>query len=207
MSVWMLNKAWSLGVVLVLLTAPFALHAQSTPLPVKPGLWEMQTGSNGLSQGAAAPTLPPEAEAKIAALPPAQQAQVRAMMSGAGGGAARPAAVPPRKVCLAGQPNLDSILNQSQRASGMQCTFTNRAQTARGVSFDTSCTGPHGNAKGHTEFHLVDDEHLSGSTHMTVTGSAQGHDFNSTIDTTTSGKFLADDCGDVKPFTPGPQGR
>lgn len=202
MTVWMRTEFSGIGVIAVLLVAGIGALAQSAPLPVKPGLWEMQTSSNG--PGQAAPTLPPDAEAKIAALPPAQQAQVRAMMSGAGGGAARPA-VAPRKVCLAGQPNLDSILNQSQRSSGMQCTFTNRAQTARGVSFDTSCTSAQGNAQGHTEFHMVDDEHVSGSTHMTITGSANGHAFNSTVDSTTSGKFLTADCGDVKPFTPGPQ--
>jgi hypothetical protein len=202
MTVWMQKRFRGLTAVVVLLIGATGLWAQGTPLPVKPGLWEMQTSTNG--PGQAAPTLPPEAEAKIAALPPAQQAQVRAMMSGAGGGAAKPA-VAPRKVCLAGQPNLDSILNQSQRSSGMQCTFTNRSQTGRSVSFDTSCTSAQGNAQGHTEFHMVDDEHLSGSTHMTIKGSAQGHDFSSTVDSTTSGKFLAADCGDVKPFTPGPQ--
>jgi hypothetical protein len=200
MRLWMQIKPCSLTAALLLSAAPLTLLAQSTPLPVKPGLWEMQSNANRPGQAASgAPALPPEAEAKIAALPPAQQAQVRAMMSASAGGAARPAPTT-IKVCLAGQPSLDSMLNQSQRSSGMQCTFTNRSQTANGVSFDTSCTGPQGNAKGHTEIHLIDDEHVSSSNHMTISGSANGHDFNSTIDASSTGRFVSADCGDVKPL-------
>jgi len=212
MKLWMRRKAWSrklkmiktLSAVLVLSATPLTLLAQSAPLPVKPGLWEMQSNVNRPGQAASGvPALPPEAEAKIAALPPAQQAQVRAMMSGAGGGAPKPAPTT-IKVCMANQPSLDSMLNQSQRSSGMQCTFTNRSQTANGVSFDTTCTGPQGGGKGHTEIHIIDDEHVSSTNHMTISGSANGHDFNSTIDASSTGRFVSADCGDVKPFTPPP---
>jgi len=82
----------------------------------------------------------------------------------------------------------------------MQCTFTNRSQTATGVSFDTSCTSQQGTAQGHTEIHVIDEDHVSGSSHITIAGNANGHAFNSTIDSTTTGRFVSADCGDVKPM-------
>jgi hypothetical protein len=181
--------------VMVLSAAALVSAAQNSPLPVKPGLWEMSVTTARISG------LPPEAEARIAALPPAQQAQVRAMMSGRGPGGGKPI-VSTTKACLTGQTSLDSLLNQTQQSSGMQCSFTNRQQTAKGASFDISCTGQMGTAKGHSEFHAIDDEHMSGSTHLTMTGSANGTATSMTMDTTSTGKFVAADCGAVKPFSP-----
>jgi hypothetical protein len=144
--------------------------------------------------------LPPEAEARIAALPPAQQAQVRAMMAGGGpGGAAKPMATT-RQTCVTGQMSMDNLLNQAQQSPGMQCTYSNRTQTATGASFDTSCTGQMGSAQGHTQFHATDAEHMTSTTHMTITSSARGSSNSSTMDITTTGKFVSADCGDVKPM-------
>ena len=190
------KKAYSLGVVFVLSPAPLTLLAQSAPLPVKPGLWEMSGSVTRVTP------LPPDAEAKIAALPPAQQAQVRAMMSGGAGGGGKPITTT-KQVCYAAQTTMDSMLNQAQHSPGMQCSFTNRVQTAHGASFDISCTGQMGSAQGHTEFHAIDDEHMSSTSHMTITASSHGSTSNTTTDITTTGKFLNADCGDVKPFTPG----
>ena len=191
MKVWALPKHSGLAVVLFLSASSFHLHAQSQPLPVKPGLWEMQASSTSVM------ALPPEAEAKIAAMPAAQQAQVRAMMSGGMGGG-KPVSIT-KQVCLAPQTSMDSLLDPSRQSPGMQCTFTNKVQTARNASFDLSCTGTTGSAKGHAEYHAIDDQHMSSTMHMTVTASAQGHTSNSTVDVSTTGKFLNTDCGDVKP--------
>jgi hypothetical protein len=187
-----------LGIIL-LLAVPSTLIAQSAPLPVKPGLWEMSTSVSRAN--APQPALPPDAEAKIAALPPAQQAQVRAMMAGGAGpgGAAKPMATT-RQTCITGQMSMDSLLNQAQQSPGMQCTYSNRVQTATGASFDTSCTGQTGSAQGHTQFHATDAEHMTSTTHMTVTSSARGSSSSSTMDITTTGRFVSADCGDVKPM-------
>lgn len=169
--------------------------AQSTPV-AKPGLWEMQVSMTHKT------ALPPEAEARIAAMPQAQQDQVRAMMSGGGmGGGSQPTTIT-KQVCITPQSSMDSMLNQSQQSPGMKCSFTNRVQTEHGASFDISCTGPTGSATGHSQFRMVDDDHVSSTTHMTVTGSSNGHTMNSTVDSTSTGKFVSTDCGDVKPFTP-----
>jgi hypothetical protein len=157
------------------------------------------------------PALPPDAEAKIAALPPAQQAQVRAMMAGGvGGGAAKPAPIT-TQACIAANTNMDTLLNQAQQRSsggGMQCSFTNRVQTAQGASYDMSCTGTMGSMQGHTSYHAVDDEHFTSTTHMTITGKGQGQSQGQTMiiarDATTTGKFVGADCGDVKPIGSAP---
>jgi hypothetical protein len=202
------NQFWGLGVAVVVFAAPLALHAQSGQLPVKPGLWEMQTSSGaGAAPGAPAmPALPPDAEARIAALPPAQQAQVRAAMAGAMGGGAKPAPITTQS-CIAPNTSMDSLLNQAQHRSSnaMKCSFTNRVQTARGASYDMSCTGPMGSAQGHTDYHLIDDEHFSSTVHITITAKGQsGQTMTMTRDATTTGKFVSADCGDVKPMGAAP---
>ena len=198
---------WGLAVAFVTVVAPLKSQAQSA-LPVKPGLWQMQTGS-GAGSGAGAPAmpaLPPDAEAKIAALPPDRQAQVRAAMAGAmGGGGARPAGTT-TQVCIAPNTNMDSLLNQAQQrsSSGMQCSFTNRVQTSQGASYDISCTGTMGSAQGHTSYHVADDEHFSSTTHMTINGKSQGQSMTMTRDLSTTGTFVSADCGDVKPMGAAP---
>jgi hypothetical protein len=201
MKIWMRISPRNFSPVLLRMSAallfavPSSLLAQSAPLPVKPGLWEMSASV------ARTTALPPEAEARIAALPPAQQAQVRAMMAGGAGpgGAAKPMTTT-HQTCITGQMSMDSLLNQAQQSPGMQCTYTNRVQTATGASFDTSCTGQTGSAQGHTQFHATDTEHMTSTTHMTVTTSARGSSNSSTMDITTTGKFVSADCGDVKPM-------
>jgi hypothetical protein len=215
MNLWRSKHVWGLSAGV--LAAPLALLAQGTPIPLKPGLWEMQVnmGSPGGSSGAPAgmPALPPDAEAKIAALPPAQQAQVRAAMAGAyggGAGAGKPAPMT-TQACLTANTTMDSLLSRSQQG-GMQCTYSNKVQTAHGASFDMSCTGPMGKAQGHTEFKMPDDEHMSSTIHLTMTGngqagsaqsgSGQGAPMTMTRDMSSTGKFVKADCGDVKPVGP-----
>jgi len=201
MRLWMQIGPHNVSVAFILAAAPFTLYAQNAPLPVKPGLWDMSVSVSRVM------ALPPEAEARIAALPPAQQAQVRAMMSGGAAGGGSQPIVTTRQVCFPAQATMDSLLNQAQQNPGMQCSFTNRVQTATGASFDISCTGQMGTAKGHTEFHATDDEHMTSTSHMTITATSQGRTGNTTMDSTTKGKFLSADCGDVKPVGPPPQAK
>jgi hypothetical protein len=158
---------------------------------MKPGLWETQVSSTQVTE------LPPEVEARLSAMPAAQQAQVRSMMGGAG---AAPV-VTTRQVCIAPQTSLDTVLNRAQQTPGMQCSFSNRTQTASAASFDIDCTGQAGSAKGHTDLHLTDDDRVNSTSHILVTATSQGHTMTSTIDTSTTAKFISADCGDVKPFS------
>lgn len=178
-------------IAFTLIAAPLSLHAQSAPIPIKPGLWESQISSTSTM------SLPPEVEAKIAAMPAAQQAQMRSMMGGSAGGSA-PTSIT-SKSCVAAGTTMDALLNQQQNRTGVKCTFSNRVQTADGASFDTSCTTAQGTANGHSTFHMADDEHVTGTTHMTLNMAANGRTMQSTIDSTYTTKYLGADCGDVKP--------
>ena len=82
----------------------------------------------------------------------------------------------------------------------MQCTYSNKVQTARGASFDMSCTGPMGKAQGHAEYKMPDDEHVTSTVHISMAGNAQGTPMNMSRDISSTGKFVKADCGDVKPF-------
>jgi hypothetical protein len=178
-----------LGIALILAAAPAGLRAQGSPIPVKPGLWEIVISSQRTMQ------LPPDMEAKIAAMPEAQQAQMRSMM----GSSNKPIEVT-RQVCFSAQSTMDNLLDQAQQPSGgLQCNFTNRVETARGASYDETCKSANATAQSHTDFHVIDDEHISTKSHTTVTGTMQGHPSNSTVDATSTGKFVKADCGDVKP--------
>ena len=170
------------SIVFVLFAGSLGAYAQSAPIPVKPGLWETQVSMT-----------------RVTTLPPAQQAQVRSMMGGAGGSTPT---VMTRQVCVAPQTTLDSMLSRAQQTPGSQCSVSNREQTATGASFDITCTMQMGSAKGHTEIRILDDDHASSTVHMTMTGTSEGKTMNSTMDSTTTAKFVAADCGNVKPYTP-----
>lgn len=189
MSFW---KPGYAGSIVLLGVSTFAAQAQSTSDPIKQGLWQTQV--NMTVQMA----LPPDLQAKIAAMPPAQQAQMQQMMGGAMG---KPTASTV-KSCVASTMTANDLLNEAQQKSGMKCTFANRQVTASAVSFDISCTTAQGNASGHVQFTMADSEHGSGTTHMTVAASSNGHSMNATMDGTSTYTYLGADCGDVKPYAP-----
>lgn len=170
-----------------------AAQAQTMSDPIKQGLWESQMTMSMQM------TLPPDVEARIAAMPQAQQAQVRSMMGGAGGGAPTTST---NKSCVAQTTTVDDLLNQGQQKAGMKCTYSNRQQTASSVSFDVSCGTPQGTATGHMKFVIADSEHGTSTTHMTSTMSQNGKTVNMAMDATSTFKYLGADCGDVKPYAP-----
>jgi uncharacterized protein DUF3617 len=165
-------------------------HAQSAAsAPVKPGLWETTITSNMQMQ------LPPEIQARIAAMTPQQQAMMKANMPGGMGGGT-PMNSKTRS-CSTGQ-SVQDLLNQAQQ-KGSQCKLTNQTQSATGMSFDISCTMQEGTASGHSSFTMADKDHVNGTTHMTANMNESGRPVSMTIDSTLSSKYLGADCGDVKP--------
>ena len=133
-------------------------------------------------------------------MPQAQQDQMRAMMPGGRVGG-QPTTIT-KQVCMTAQSSMDNMLNQAPQSPGMKCTFSNRVQTEHGASFDISCASATASATGHAQYRMLDSEHSSGTSHMVITGSSNGHTMNSTVDNTSTGHFVSADCGDVKPFTP-----
>jgi hypothetical protein len=89
----------------------------------------------------------------------------------------------------------------TKSAPEVQCTMSNKVQTANHIAFDTTCTSPHATSKTHSDFQLADSEHFTGSSHSTVVGTAQNHPINMEMNKTFTAKFLSSNCGDVKPLT------
>jgi hypothetical protein len=102
--------------------------------------------------------------------------------------------------CFSAGTTLGDYLTATNKAvAGTQCSVANKAQTARGIAYDTACNGPTMSSKGHIDFQLPDAEHVNGTSHTTVTGTAQGTPVNMAIDKTFTAKFVGSDCGTVKP--------
>jgi hypothetical protein len=143
------------GAVLILLAAAAAVAAlaQVASTPIKQGLWETTATSTNVM------SMPPDVEARIAAMPADQQAMVRSRMGGAPVSSTN-------KSCVATQETMNSLMDQAQQKPGMKCTFSNRKETASSVSFDISCTTPEGVVTGHSEFQMADSEHGAGTTHV-----------------------------------------
>ena len=103
--------------------------------------------------------------------------------------------------CFSAGTTLGDYLTATNKGTpGAQCSVNNKVQTAHGISYDTTCTSQSMASKGHIDFQLPDAEHFSGTSHTTVTGTTQGRPINTAIDKTFAAKFLASDCGSVKPL-------
>ena len=177
------------GLTLVASAFLFAAANLSAQSPsVKPGLWEAEIRATTNM------TLPPEAEARIAALPPEQQAMIRSRMAGG-----KPTTSTTRS-CVGPNTTIDSLIEDSQRNGPMKCSVSNRSITSSGGSFDTNCTGDGSTAAAHVEFTRVDEEHATGKMHMTMTSSHNGRSMNASSDSTVNYKYLGANCGDVKPL-------
>jgi hypothetical protein len=188
----MFRKLGHAGSIVLIVLSTVAAQGQSMSATMKQGLWQTQVTMSMQV------TLPPDVEAKIAAMPAAQQAQMRSMM---GGSMAKPT-TSTVKSCVASTMTPTDLLNQAQQKGGMTCKFTNQQVTASAVSFDMSCTTTQGTASGHAQFTMADSDHGTGTTHMTVAMSANGRSMNATMDGTSIYTYLGADCGDVKPGSP-----
>ena len=94
----------------------------------------------------------------------------------------------------------DYLTATNKGAAGTQCSVTSKTQTAHGIAYDNTCKGQNLSSNGHIAFEMTDPEHLSGTSHTTVTGSMGGRPINMAIDKAFNGKFLSSDCGTVKPL-------
>ncbi len=161
--------------------------------PIKKGLWQTQTTQTVQM------ALPPDVEARIAAMPAAQQEKVRSMM-GSGGAAGKPQ-TNTFKTCQASDTTPDEMMAEMQQKGGTSCKFTNMQQTGNTLSFDTACTTAQGSASGHSSFVMKDSEHVNGTYHLTMTSTGNQGQMNATMDGTSTYTYLGADCGDVKPNT------
>jgi hypothetical protein len=87
----------------------------------------------------------------------------------------------------------DYLTATNKGAPGAQCTIANKVQTGPRLSVDTACTSQSMSSKDHIDLQMPDAEHFTGTSHTTVSP------MNMTIDKSFTAKFVASDCGSVKP--------
>jgi hypothetical protein len=178
----------SLTIVCLAALVPGVAQAQTAP-PIKPGLWQVRSEREVDGQKAQMPdmserlkTMPPEARQKIEAM-----MRERGVDVGAGAGS-------DMKICLAKE-SLDP--GQWQRHQGT-CTTDYTTRTSTLWTWHTTCREPAAETHGEAHFTGPESYVVKTATTMTVRGETR------TSRMTLNSKWLAADCGDVKPVTSRP---
>ena len=151
-----------------------------------PGLWEhsftMKSQDGELEKGMA------EMHKQMATMPPEQRKQVEQMMSSRGMGmGAQGTSV---KVCV----TREEVARQAEPQFREGCTQQVVQRTANSMKVKFECTKPQA-MSGEGEMRFISDKAYTGKS--TLTSQANGKAQQMTMEM--AGKWLAADCGDVKP--------
>ena len=167
--------------------AGVALGAAPPVPPLKLGLWEARTTARDAD---GKDILPPE-QAAMAKMPPEARARMAEMMKARG--MPMPDATGAIKMCLTKE-LLDTGRFQ-QMAADAGCTTTYSTQTATAWKWHSSCPALHVESDGEAAF---TDTSIRNTITSTVTSNGQAR----TTTRISTSKWLAADCGDVKPIDP-----
>lgn len=155
-----------------------------------PGLWETEftvKSDDGKMEAAMA-----QAQKAMAGMSPEQRAQMEALMKQRGmsmpAGAGQPAKM--RHCLTPEQAARDEVPQQNPG----ECKQTGRTRSGNTFKITMECTGARP-AKGEGEFTFVSPKEHKGQMRMTMTRGEQAM----TMDTTMHARWIAADCGDVKP--------
>jgi hypothetical protein len=169
------------GAAAIALCLTAVIAAQAPMMDVKFGLWEITTKTN---LGGAMPQMPKMSDADLAKLPPAQRAQIEAMMKTAAGA---PTTI---KQCLTKEKYEKNSF--AQQRPNQNCTQTITKNTRTVLEANVVCTSPASSGTVHME--AASPTSYQGTVKSKST--ERGREIEITIDM--SGKWLAADCGDVK---------
>ena len=179
-----LTRFTTVGAALLLLAA-LPAHAQT----MRPGLWEVNNKLGGSPEMDKAMA---QMQEQMANLPPAQRKAMEDMLakqgvglSGVSGGGMV------AKICITKEMAASNQMPVQQQGS---CTTTTSDKTATSMKMKFVCTNPPSSGVG--QFTFAGD--TAYTMKMVVNNAAQGVPKNTTLDT--SGKWLAGDCGAVKPM-------
>jgi len=177
---------------LVAVTTVALLAAAAGPAlaqKIRPGLWEntvSMKSSSGEVEAAMA-----RMQEQMARMPPEQRAQIEAMMArqGVGIGAGKPNTV---RSCITAEMAARDQFDPGDR----NCRSTGHSRSGNTVRFKFACEHERGTtAEGEGQFTLVSDTETRGK--MYVNTVRQGKTMRMDMESTS--KWLAADCGDVKP--------
>lgn len=163
------------GWLLAIAVASIAMSPAQAGALGKPGLWESTVHSPELDQARAQMTQ------QMARMPPAQRAQMEAMMNNMGVGITPSGAT---RVCVTDEMAKDPM----PAAMPDGCKGSSKV-SGRTVSFEYSCQD---GAHGRGEFSYPDDRSYTGWTDGTVRGRHTRVEH--------AGRWISADCGSVKPL-------
>jgi hypothetical protein len=179
-----MNKTRLLMMAGLLAGAAVTVSAQT----MKPGLWEMSSkmagGSGDMGKAMA------EAQKSMDSMPPAQRKKMEEMMAKQGVSMGKPGTGMTVKVCMT-QEMIDR--HQVSPTEG-KCKQTNSQKTGNTIKFSIVCTEPPSSGDGQVVFSSPE----AFTTQMTLRTTRQGQ--AQTMEMASSGKFLAKDCGAIKPL-------
>ena len=173
----------AIAVGLVALSCACCWAADSlTPMDVKPGLWQAAVETPGLAVPANLPGIPPEA---LARMTPQQREQIESALKGRGGASAMTT-----RFCMS-----PDQVKQSRPVAPVDssCEYKVVSSSAAKQQLHLDCKKDAEARTGDVTMERVDSEHINMTT--TVQTSAAGQPMT----VKTSLKWLAADCGAVKP--------
>ena len=182
-----LHAPFSLASALAIL---FCINGVAGAQTMKPGLWEANNkigGSPEMDQAMA------KMQQQMAAMPPAQRKMMEEMLAkqGVGMGTAGTGGGMVLKMCITKEMAERNQLPGQQQGS---CTTTTTDKSSKGMKVKFTCTNPPSNGEG--QFTFAGDTGYTMK--MKVNNTSQGAPRTTTVDT--SAKWLAADCGAIKPM-------
>ena len=151
-----------------------------------PGLWEhsfkMKSQDGELEKGMA------EMQKQMAAMPPDQRKQVEQMMAGRGMGMGAQGTTV--KVCV----TREDVARKAEPQFREGCTQQVLQRTASGMKVKFECTQPQP-MSGEAEMSFISDKAYTGKSTLTSQVAGKPQQMNMEM----AGKWLAADCGSVKP--------
>ncbi len=169
-----------------------AAQAQSTP-PMKPGLWQIRSerAMNGQTQ--------PDMSERLKTMSPELRKRMEASMKQQGvdasGGPGQ------MKMCMPGGGGGGASLEQQDATAPTQqgrCKKEVTQQTSNSWKWRSVCTRPDSETVGEATFADAENYTVKSTTTTKLRGQAR------TTQMTTTAKWLSDDCGSVKPYSPMP---
>ena len=171
---------------------PCAWHANAQTM--KPGLWEitsqMQGGSGEMASAMA------KAQKEMANMPPEQRKMMQDMMAkqgiqmGTAGGAGMSI-----KVCMT-QEMITRNEVATHNTHKSDCTNNYSPRSGNSMQFSFQCPNPPSKGEGVVTFNGSDAYRVKMTNSTVVNGKPEK------IDMQSSGRWLASDCGTIKPLTP-----
>lgn len=182
-----MKSRFAIATTIALLSSAWHANAQT----MKPGLWEitsqMQGGSGEMAKAMA------EAQKEMANMPPEQRKMMQDMMAkqgiqmGTAGGAGMSI-----KVCM----TQEMVARNEVATQKSDCTNNYSPRSGNSMKFSFQCPNPPSKGEGVVTFNGSDAYSVKMTNSTVVNGKPEK------IDMQSSGKWLAADCGSIKPLTP-----